>query len=542
MRTLTALLIAIAAFAVAPLAQAGVAAPTSTGRASTDNVCHDTQIILALVGKHPGDLLAAPQDVTAESGLATDAGRLYRIAYATTGEAGAVVASCGLVAVPANTTTAKGVIAWAHGTIGLMQNCQPSEKPTGFVGAMPGGIGAVTPKGTQQDGALYGMLKAGYAVTATDYPSAGLGADDMQYYVLGVPAAMAVIDSARVLTGNAAAFGLTPVAPDAQLPFLPWGHSQGGGSALWAGQLAKPYLAAQGDQTLNLVGVAGEAPASQFTTSPGQPAAYMGGHLGDRDIYNTTPGLGFPLQIGVALFSYVTVSWSNVTKGTEGAFPVGPTQHVDFRDVLTSGGTTTAPLLAKCCLGLKDAATILKQTSEYYYPSLKRFFAEPFAGAPVKGTWEGGIDSTCASPPAQPAAFGEWCKWLQFNMPGPYGVNAYPKLPRNSAGEIAPLFIAQGANDHIIWCVDTTGAVQGANCLTAQYTHSVHESYCDGGHYLNVQYYPGVGHMDIPGAAARVVGGTTYAGSQLQQFVDGAMSGTLGTRCTVDPDATSAAR
>jgi hypothetical protein len=90
--------------------------------------------------------------------------------------------------------------------------------------------------------------------------------------------------------------------------------------------------------------------------------------------------------------------------------------------------------------------------------------------------------------------------------------------------------------------VDSQGAIQGQNCLTAQYTRSVRDAYCDAEHYLEVDYFPDVNHFEVPGAAARVTGGTTYSGSPLDAFVRGAMTGTLGTKCSVDPDATSANR
>ena len=278
MRLLVAVFLSICA-----LAGAGAGAASAAG--PTPNVCHDTPIQEALRGATPGDLLAAPQDVTVTSGLLPGAGRLYRIAYATTGEGGSVVASCGLVAVPAGRASVAGVVAWAHGTVGLVSDCEPSEDPAKFVGPMPAGIGSPTKNGTQQRGALVGMLNDGYAVVATDYPSAGMGkGSSLQYYVLGVTEGLAVLDSARVLTSNASAFGLAPVADDARLPLVTWGHSQGGGSALWAGQLASRYLGAKDDRTLALAGVAAEAPATQFTTSPGQPDSYMGKHLGDRDM------------------------------------------------------------------------------------------------------------------------------------------------------------------------------------------------------------------------------------------------------------------
>ena len=542
MRHLGAALITIMLFAGTVASVATASTSSAAKRAGIGNVCTDLDVAAALKGKRPGDLLTTPQDVTVPSGLLPDVGRLYRVAYATTGPGGSTVASCGLVAVPAGASTISGVVAWAHGTIGLMADCQPSNKPDKFVGPMPAGVGAPTKGGAQKDGALVGMLRRNYAVVATDYPSSGMGGSALQYYVLGVPAAMAVLDSARALTGDASAFGLAPVADDAQLPLVTWGHSQGGGSALWAGQLAKPYLAARDDRTLNLAGVAAEAPASQFTTSPGQPSAYLGNHLGDRDMYNMEPGLGVPFPIGVALFSYVTVSWSQVTNGTAGEFPVAPTTSVAYKDVLTVDGAATAPAISKCCLSGAGVQTIAAKAYGYLFPNQKRFFADPFGGEKVGGKWQGGIDATCARASSQAAAFQEWCRWLQFNMPGPYGVNPYPKLAQSNGGDIVPLYIAQGTNDKIIWCVDNQGAVQGANCLTAQYTHSVHEAYCDDRHYLEVDYFPGVNHFQVPGAAARPANGTTYAGSPLEAFVQGAIGGTLGSKCSVDPDATSADR
>lgn len=514
---------------------------TATGmnKPPPPNVCDDTPISAALAGKQPGDLLAAPEDVTKSSGLATGAGRLYRIAYATTGEAGKTVASCGLIAVPAGTSTVKGVVAWAHGTVGLMEECQASEDPAKFVGPMPGGIGAIAKKGAQQDGALVGLLRKGYAVVATDYPSAGMGSNQLQYYVLGVAEGMAVLDSARVLTRSADSFGLAPVAADAKLPLVTWGHSQGGGSALWAGQLARPYLASKSDRTLELTGVAAEAPATQFTTSPGQPEAFMGKHLGDRDMYNFEPGLGVPIPIGAVLFSYVTVSWSQVTNGTAGEFPVGPTANVDYRDVLSRSGDATGPDVAECCLNTAGLPTIYKKTAGYLDPMVKRFFAAPFAGKRVGLKWQGGIDDTCGALNQQAPAFREWCRWLQWNMPGPYGVNPYPKYPRDSAGDTVPMYLAQGRNDKIIWCVDDSGAVQATNCLTAQYTRSIADEYCDGDDYLEVDYFPGVSHLGVPAAAATNRATNAFAGSPLDRFVTGAISGTLAPRCSVDADARS---
>lgn len=539
MKSLALPLVVAAALGAGTLATAQAAPPPAqapAARALFGNVCLDTNIKAALVGKKPGDLLASPQDVTARSKIA--AGRLYRVAYATTGEAGSVVASCGLVAVPSSTSI-QGVVAWSHGTVGLLEECQPSNDPAKFVGPMFSGIGAVTKKGSQQDGALVGMLTDGYAVVATDYPSAGMGTSELQKYVLGVPSALAVIDSARALTNNATAFGLGAIDPGAQLPLVTWGHSQGGGSALWAGQLASPYLSAEGDRTLNLAGVAALAPATQFTTSPGQPRAYMGAHLGDRDMYNNNPGFtgSIPFPIGAALFSYVTASWSQVQNATAGEFPFGPTARVSSADVLSPAGQAAAPTVAGKCLNITSILPIYKAISGFANPNNSRFFAAPFDGSNATGTWQGGIDATCDKPNAQSKAIQEWCQWLQFNMAGPNGVNPYPDLALNSSGAKVPVLLAQGRNDRIMWCVDTAGKVSGTNCLTDQFFHSLEPFYCNGTGYLEVDYFPGVDHFGVPAAIATNPSTQTFTGSALDTFVSGAMKGNLKPMCSADPDA-----
>lgn len=520
---LSAAIALVASLVAMPAAEAALDTQPSALPAAATNVCLDTDIAAALVGKAPGDLLAPPQDVTVESGLSY--GRLYRIAYATTGDATSVVASCGLVALPPRTSLTS-VIAWAHGTVGLKQVCQPSMNPAGFV--------APIPSGPQDNGELVSMLRSGAAVTATDYPSQGMGTDELQRYVLGVAEGVAVIDSARVITRNPAAFGLDPIAPAAELPFVTWGHSQGGGSALWAGQLARQYLALHGDRTLDLAGVAALAPATQLTTSPGQPANLIGYHLGDRAIYNNDPGVGVRFPLGAALFSFVTASWGEVRDATDGPMPFGPTASVSPAAVLTADGLQTAPVVAGSCLSGRDLLTVALATAKYLDPDRARMFLSPFAGSKVKGRWTGAIDKTCANPSGVAQAVQDWCAWMQFHMPGPYGVNSYSKVPVDNSGAKVPVYLAQGRNDRIIWCVDALGPVSPRNCLTAQFYGSMKAEYCPRQSSLEVDYFAGVGHLQVPAAAATNPKTGSYAGSPLEQFVSGAIAGTLGSTCTVN--------
>lgn len=503
-------------------AQAAPPADSPSRPAATANVCLDTDVAAALVGKVPGDLLATPQDVTSAAGLSY--GTLYRVAYATTGEAGSVVASCGLVAIPPRTSLAS-VVTWAHGTVGLKQVCQPSMNPAGFV--------APVPSGSQDGGALVGMLRSGAAVTATDYPSQAMGSDELQRYVLGVAEGVAVIDSARVVTRNPTAFGLDPIPPTAELPLVTWGHSQGGGSALWAGQLARQYLELQSDRTLDLAGVAALAPASQLTTSPGQPANLIGYHLGDRAIYNRNPGLGVPFPLGAVLFSFVTASWGEVRNATAGPLPFGPTTSVSPSAVLTADGLQTAPVVAGSCLAGRDLVTVALATTKYLNPDRARMFLPPFAGSKVKGQWTGAIDKTCANPSGSAQAVQDWCAWMQFHTPGPYGVNPYSKVPLDNSGAKVPVYLAQGRDDRIIWCVDALGPVSARNCLTAQLHGSMKAEYCPRAAHLDADYFAGVDHLQVPAAAATNPKTKAYAGSPLEQFVSGAIAGSLPRTCTV---------
>ena len=150
------------------------------------------------------------------------------------------------------------------------------------------------------------------------------------------------------------------------------------------------------------------------------------------------------------------------------------------------------------------------------------------------GKWQGAIDTTCADPAKFSKGVQDWCAWLQYNMPGPNGVNALDKIPVDNSGKKVPLYIAQGLDDKIIWCVDTEGQVQGANCLSDQLYHSYEEEYCDGSGYLYADFYPGASHLSLPGAVASNSPSGTYTGSPLDTFVRGAMKGSLSPQCHAD--------
>jgi pimeloyl-ACP methyl ester carboxylesterase len=91
------------------------------------------------------------------------------------------------------------------------------------------------------------ILAHGWVLVAPDY--LGLGASPPHPYLVGVPEARSALDAVR------AARQLTTIKLSAKT--VVWGHSQGGGAALWTGIVAPNYA-----PDVPLAGVAALAPAS----------------------------------------------------------------------------------------------------------------------------------------------------------------------------------------------------------------------------------------------------------------------------------------
>lgn len=193
----------------------------------------------------PGTILRAePFD----TGL-PDGARGWRILYASTDEHGSPIAVSGLVIAP--TEPADGprpVLAWAHGTVGIAEPCAPSLSREPLAGIPD----------------MTGPLAQGWVITLTDYP--GLGTAGPHPYLVGGSSGRAVLDSVRA--AHALDSGLE--LDDA---YAIWGHSQGGHSALFAGQLATDYLPDH-----ELVGVVALAPATRLADDL---AAIQGTQTGD---------------------------------------------------------------------------------------------------------------------------------------------------------------------------------------------------------------------------------------------------------------------
>ncbi|MDT0306750.1 alpha/beta fold hydrolase [Streptomyces sp. DSM 44917] len=164
------------------------------------------------------------------------AGLAARVTYSSTTVDGAPAVVSGLIFAPSGTTPAGGwpVISWAHGTTGLGDTCAPSGSPT---------LAA-------SYGRFSELLRAGYAVVATDY--AGLGGPGLHPYLNGEVAARGVIDIAR------AARAFSPGTFAARWAVS--GHSQGGHAAMFTGRLAPEYA-----PELDFRGTVALAPPSNLT-------------------------------------------------------------------------------------------------------------------------------------------------------------------------------------------------------------------------------------------------------------------------------------
>jgi hypothetical protein len=185
-----------------------------------------------------------PSDVPTEPGMLLrsepfsraipDGATAWRILYTTTRGDDVPAVASGIVVLP-ETAGPHTVIAWAHGTTGVDRACAPSVLEDPF------GAGAFFLLGD--------VVDRGWALVATDY--VGLGTEGGHPYLVGQPAGRSVLDAVRAARQ----------LPEADLAdeTVVWGHSQGGGAALWTGVLASTYA-----PELDVLGVAALAPAADL--------------------------------------------------------------------------------------------------------------------------------------------------------------------------------------------------------------------------------------------------------------------------------------
>ncbi|ALJ21807.1 lipase family protein [Microbacterium sp. No. 7] len=275
------------------------------------------------------EFYAAPRDVPDEPGRLVRAeeftrdvpadARGWRILYTTTGMDGGVRVASGLVVVPAEGDGDWPVVDWNHGTTGFAEHCAPSLQVKPFwSGAMF---------------VLREVIANGWALVATDY--IGLGTEGPHPYLIGPPSAYASLDAVR------AARELDDA--DLSTKTVVWGHSQGGGAALWTGALAREYA-----PDVFVRGVAALAPAAD-------PAALVGRM---REI------TGGSIFAAFAFASYEAVY-----------------SDVRYRDYIRPGVETIVRAMADRCLS--DPGTVLSVVADLGSQSDPQIFARPPTSGPL---------------------------------------------------------------------------------------------------------------------------------------------------------------
>src|SRR5215213_5851586 len=129
------------------------------------------------------------------------------------------------------------IVAWAHGTMGLADQCAPSRTDH-----------LDLPGFDDYSATVASYLSQGWTVAATDYP--GLGTPGLHPYIVGESEGRSVIDSVR------AARDLDPTLSS---KWVVSGHSQGGQAAIFAAELANTY-----GKGLDLRGTVAIAPATSI--------------------------------------------------------------------------------------------------------------------------------------------------------------------------------------------------------------------------------------------------------------------------------------
>ncbi|MEU9022959.1 lipase family protein [Actinomadura sp. NPDC048394] len=222
----------------------------------------DAQIYAAPSGAvtgSPGDLLACrPAQLTNIPGDVPM--HAWKVRYVSTDAKGQKIAVSGTVAVPDAEWKGGGsrpTVAFNPGTLGSGLQCAFSKQLAGqYVDMYEGGN-------------LQLMLKAGYAVAATD----GVGYLDGQVhtYMIGANAGHALLDivrtSRQIPGGTLKADGKVGIS----------GYSEGGAAALWGAQLAASYA-----PELNVVGAAaGGVPGDLKLTAKQLNGSLFAGFLAD---------------------------------------------------------------------------------------------------------------------------------------------------------------------------------------------------------------------------------------------------------------------
>lgn len=219
-RALTFGLITIVGFTTALSVTPGAVAAVAPNWSGLDARFYDQPVPPA------GDLIATVP--LAEDLSVVGAKSAYRILYSTTNQHDTPAVGTAAVFTPKAAPPQGGwpVIAWAHGTVGLGDDCTPSAQP----------------RSARDNEYLSHWLDQGYAVVAADY--VGLGTPGLMSYLNGVATAHGIVDA-------------VVAAHRMDLPLsMKWavvGQSQGGGAAIDTARWATEFGARAGLQYRGVV-------------------------------------------------------------------------------------------------------------------------------------------------------------------------------------------------------------------------------------------------------------------------------------------------
>lgn len=224
--------------AVAMIGLAGAPTPASAAPATATAATSDEAFYVPpspLPAGRPGDVIRS-RPAKAGSPSGQKLASAWQVMYLSTGATGEPTAVTGTVLVPRGVVAAAApVVGFGPGTHGPASHCAPSIM-------LDGGYFYEQP-------ALNDMLRAGYVVIVTDYQ--GYHPDPATRYMVGNVQGAAMIDGVRA----AQRLAEVGASPTAKVVFR--GYSQGGGAAMWAGEMQPQYA-----PELNVAGVAaGGVPA-----------------------------------------------------------------------------------------------------------------------------------------------------------------------------------------------------------------------------------------------------------------------------------------
>lgn len=263
----------------------------------------------------PGDVIRA-RPAKAGPPTARRLADAWQVMYLSTDANGRPNAVTGTVLVPKAGDRAKApIIGFGPGTEGPAFRCAPSKM--------------IDAGAFYEQSALNEMLAAGYAVAAPDYE--GYHAQPKTTYIVGKAMGSALIDAVRA----AQRLSESGLSKDAKVVFR--GYSQGGGAAMWAGQMQPSY-----GPELALAGVVGG----------GVPADIVSVALR----LDGKPGFGFVLP---------------ALMGLHNAYPELP-----FDSELNDAGRAAVKKL-------EDGGCTLELLLDYQNKRLKDFFVQ----SPLRGPW-----------------------------------------------------------------------------------------------------------------------------------------------------------